>query len=176
MITAVRDGRYAFATVGARGTCPDCLEPVIAKCGEIVRAHWAHRPDADCPQTDRSPRRGYGWLVNRRTFIDGMLNGYGLTPGKPPFQQRWDPQAVTDDPRQIIPTPRDGSDDRNLSQLDQPRAPDLGHVLDWRDHYAGDPRPCVICHRPALMRNAAGRPCHKACAEEQVPVSRGVSS
>ncbi|MEU4570808.1 hypothetical protein [Micromonospora sp. NPDC023956] len=37
--------------------------------------------------------------------------------------------------------------------------------LDWSRHKVGDPRPCRICRRPALMRDANGIPCHKVCAE-----------
>src|SRR5205814_8101 len=39
-------------------------------------------------------------------------------------------------------------------------------VSDWRDHTIGDPMPCRICSRPALMRDADGVPCHKTCAEQ----------
>jgi len=38
-------------------------------------------------------------------------------------------------------------------------------TLDWRKHSTGPLRPCVLCGRPALMRDEAGEPCHKACAE-----------
>lgn len=48
MITALVDNTRAFATKGARGACPGCRRPVLAKCGEIVRSHWAHLPNTDC--------------------------------------------------------------------------------------------------------------------------------
>ncbi|MBT8225441.1 MAG: hypothetical protein HKP61_21885 [Dactylosporangium sp.] len=38
-------------------------------------------------------------------------------------------------------------------------------ALDWRQHRIGAQRPCRICHRPALMRDDTGQPCHKVCAE-----------
>ena len=38
-------------------------------------------------------------------------------------------------------------------------------VFDWRKHRLGTPRPCNHCGRPALLRDAAGKPCHKVCAE-----------
>ncbi len=31
-----------------RGVCPGCARPLIAKCGEIVTAHWAHSSGVDC--------------------------------------------------------------------------------------------------------------------------------
>jgi hypothetical protein len=41
--------------------------------------------------------------------------------------------------------------------------------LDWRRHQVGSRwakgKACVLCGRPALMRDEAGRPCHKVCAE-----------
>ncbi|GIJ65645.1 bifunctional DNA primase/polymerase [Virgisporangium ochraceum] len=39
--------------------------------------------------------------------------------------------------------------------------------LDWRDHAVGPLAPCRLCGRPALMRDADGRPCHKICAEHR---------
>src|SRR5574337_990316 len=33
---------------GGRAKCPRCLEPVIAKCGEIYNWHWAHKADRNC--------------------------------------------------------------------------------------------------------------------------------
>lgn len=39
-------------------------------------------------------------------------------------------------------------------------------ALDWSRHKVGNPAPCRICGRPALMRDGAGTPCHKVCAEQ----------
>lgn len=40
-------------------------------------------------------------------------------------------------------------------------------LLDWRHASVGDPAPCVLCSRPALMRDPdTGRPTHKVCAEK----------
>jgi len=41
-------------------------------------------------------------------------------------------------------------------------------LLNWRTHRIGPLRPCVLCRRPALMRDEAGEPCHKTCAETLV--------
>jgi hypothetical protein len=38
-------------------------------------------------------------------------------------------------------------------------------IFDWRKHRTGPPRRCVLCGRPALMRNEDNNPCHKVCAE-----------
>lgn len=40
--------------------------------------------------------------------------------------------------------------------------------LNWAKNAAGDPRPCWICRKPALMRDEDGRPCHKVCAESRL--------
>lgn len=39
--------------------------------------------------------------------------------------------------------------------------------LDWldRDHWNGRPAPCRHCGRPTPLRDGAGRPAHKVCAE-----------
>jgi hypothetical protein len=56
-----------------------------------------------------------------------------------------------------------------------PAAPLPDHTggLDWHTHKSGDPMPCRICRRPALMRDADGRPCHKVCAEQATQTSEG---
>lgn len=53
-----------------------------------------------------------------------------------------------------------------------PALPNLGNppgtrLLDWsHTGTVGPPQPCRICHRPALMRDPDGKPCHKTCAEK----------
>ncbi|GII26497.1 hypothetical protein [Planosporangium mesophilum] len=44
--------------------------------------------------------------------------------------------------------------------------------LDWRRHTIGLLRPCLLCHRPALMRDEHGQPCHKVCAEQAADRTR----
>jgi hypothetical protein len=43
------------------------------------------------------------------------------------------------------------------------------HVLalyDWSHAPLGERRPCVLCRKPAVLRDPAeGRPCHKACCD-----------
>lgn len=43
-------------------------------------------------------------------------------------------------------------------------------LLDWRDrdHYSARKAPCRRCGRGALMRDDAGAPCHKTCAEAEL--------
>lgn len=41
-------GRIVLPTRDVPATCEGCDEPVIAKLGEFVAHHWAHRPGADC--------------------------------------------------------------------------------------------------------------------------------
>jgi len=221
MIVALVNGQRTFATPGATGTCPTCVEQLRSKCGTLVRHHWAHHPQAECastttPETDwhvswkfdcadparvevtkgahradamspsglilefqhsnidpedvrarerhwrkgvwvwdgteaasseyrleirthpdrlddtyrtfiwrwaphivrtarwpiwvdidndrlllvgrihfgRSPTSGYGWVVPRATFIEGILNGWGLDPDKPSFGCAWEPKPI----------------------------------------------------------------------------------
>lgn len=45
----------------------------------------------------------------------------------------------------------------------------IGPLLDWTgaEHWnAGRRVACRLCGTPALLRDAARRPCHKRCAEE----------
>jgi len=44
---AMYDGVRRVAGPGARAVCPCCQNEVLAKCGEIIRWHWAHRAN-DC--------------------------------------------------------------------------------------------------------------------------------
>lgn len=39
---------------GARGICPECREPVVAKVGAVVAPHWAHMADTNC-ESSRDP-------------------------------------------------------------------------------------------------------------------------
>lgn len=49
-------------------------------------------------------------------------------------------------------------------------------LLDWRHATVGDPAPCVLCGRDALMRNPdTGVPTHKVCAEEAQTSQRAAS-
>jgi hypothetical protein len=40
--------------------------------------------------------------------------------------------------------------------------------LNWTRAAGGDPRPCIICDQPAIMRHPVnGRPCHKVCHDQR---------
>lgn len=45
---ALVDGKRVSAFRGAKGTCPHCHGPVIARCGTILVWHWAHVSRSDC--------------------------------------------------------------------------------------------------------------------------------
>jgi competence protein CoiA len=48
MLYAMDGSIRIVATPKARAQCPDCGEPVIAKCGDIVTWHWAHLAGGEC--------------------------------------------------------------------------------------------------------------------------------
>lgn len=48
MLYAIVESDKVEAWPGARGSCPGCRAPVIAKCGEINIWHWAHESGEDC--------------------------------------------------------------------------------------------------------------------------------
>ena len=41
-------GEKILPSKGATAICPDCNEKLIAKCGDIISWHWAHRTGTDC--------------------------------------------------------------------------------------------------------------------------------
>lgn len=47
-------------------------------------------------------------------------------------------------------------------------------LLDWRHATVGDPMPCVLCRRPALLRDPdTHQPKHKVCAEQALAEQNG---
>ena len=45
---ALVNGPRQTAQPGLRGTCPECEQPVIARCGENRVDHWAHKVRSNC--------------------------------------------------------------------------------------------------------------------------------
>ncbi len=45
---ALVDGRRFEASKGAKGQCPLCGSDVIAKCGDVIVHHWAHKSRQEC--------------------------------------------------------------------------------------------------------------------------------
>jgi hypothetical protein len=45
---AMIENKKAEAVTGVSGLCPGCLQPVIAKCGNVRIHHWAHRSKKMC--------------------------------------------------------------------------------------------------------------------------------
>jgi hypothetical protein len=43
-------------------------------------------------------------------------------------------------------------------------------LLDWSDRsrFNPEPKPCVLCDKPAHMISDRGKPVHKVCAEEWI--------
>lgn len=93
---------------------------------------------------NEQPRRGYGWLVTHDWFRRVIVNG----PHLPATPKRNFPLTA----------------ERLERQIANPDAAEPA-VLDWSKHSMGALRPCRICGFPALMRDDAGQPCHKVCAE-----------
>ena len=53
---ALENGIKKEATNGAKGTCLCCGAEVIAKCGKIRIAHWAHKNNEECPYSKKEPK------------------------------------------------------------------------------------------------------------------------
>lgn len=54
---------------------------------------------------------------------------------------------------------------------------EIPEFLDWRHAIVGDPAPCVLCRRPALMRDPdTKQPKHKVCAESALAERRQAES
>lgn len=113
--------------------------------------------------TDSSPKGGYGYLVERDVFVDGVVNGWGLKPARPPFGAAWRPEAVTTSPHR----PAQGT----IQTERRAPNPDTTITLDWRSaaHWnGGRHEPCTHCGGLTYLVDADGKPCHKACMEEIV--------
>jgi hypothetical protein len=50
-------------------------------------------------------------------------------------------------------------------------------ILDWRDNSHWSPRDarCRLCNRMTPLRDDAGRPCHKVCAEREIDRKAGLA-
>ena len=53
---ALENGIKKEATKGAKGMCLCCGAEVIAKCGKIRIAHWAHKNNEECPYSKKEPK------------------------------------------------------------------------------------------------------------------------
>lgn len=42
-------------------TCPDCLEPVVARCGETMPWHFAHKADSTCGRAGSRESAAHAW-------------------------------------------------------------------------------------------------------------------
>ncbi len=71
MMLALADGRPTRAAPRRQASCPDCAGPMLAKCGPIVRWHWAHRPGADCEHGGQAGGRDWHLLWKERFYEAG---------------------------------------------------------------------------------------------------------
>lgn len=58
---ALENGIKKEATKGAKGTCLCCGAEVIAKCGKIRIAHWAHKNNEECSYSMKEPKTQWHW-------------------------------------------------------------------------------------------------------------------
>ena len=64
---ALENGIKKEATKGAKGTCLCCGAEVIAKCGKIRIAHWAHKNNEECPYSMKEPKTQ--WHLNWQNYF-----------------------------------------------------------------------------------------------------------
>lgn len=73
-LIALIDGQRATATPDGprRGVCPGCNAEMVAKTGEIVTHHWAHRYDDDTPRCEHEPETAWhlAWKARRTDSSD----------------------------------------------------------------------------------------------------------
>jgi competence protein CoiA len=115
--------------------------------------------------THLSPRRGFGWPVGQRDFVDAVVNG-AMVPSAPKYGQHPNIEMW----RAGIP---ESSMLRRGSKEDVARIGPQGHI-DWShsSHWNGGRRwSCHLCGLPALLLDDAGRPAHKRCVEERLPAA-----
>ena len=58
---ALVDGQRSLATPGLTGACPGCGGEVVAKCGEVLQWHWAHRASECDPWSEPESEWHIGW-------------------------------------------------------------------------------------------------------------------
>lgn len=64
-------------TPGLRALCPQCLEPVRAKCGTIVTWHWAHLADECDSWTEPTTTWHRGWqLMVSRSYREVVMGNH----------------------------------------------------------------------------------------------------
>lgn len=70
MLYAIVNGEKTQASPGIRGTCPECSNVVLARCGHINLWHWAHESNDDCPYSKKEETE---WHLNwKRKFPKSM--------------------------------------------------------------------------------------------------------
>ncbi|MEV1331155.1 competence protein CoiA family protein [Micromonospora costi] len=155
----------------------------VTSCGgwhlypSLNRTAYQRRP------IDPGARFPYGPRPHLDHMLEGILHGKWL-PYRRSNRVTWIPSDVYDAVEaerggdltraETAPT-RAGSqaaaracEERLGLAVPAPRRPGPVTSLNWSKNAAGDPRACWICRKPALMRDDAGRPCHKVCAESQL--------
>jgi hypothetical protein len=74
-------------------------------------------------------------------------------------------QAITTD---LTPTPTIPAIEPVKKKTPSKKTHRSQRAEDWAHTTVGDPWPCVICGKPAFMRDPyTGRPCHLICAKTQ---------
>ena len=58
------NGERVVARKGTNALCPHCRGPLIAKCGQILVHHWAHKEAKGCPYASGMTFWHYEWLRN----------------------------------------------------------------------------------------------------------------
>ncbi|MDH6460890.1 hypothetical protein M2302_001056 [Micromonospora sp. A200] len=124
------------------------------EAGDLARALLARRPEVISHLT------GATCCGQRATGTAGapLVNACQLCPTSPTY---WRDQPPSPAPPQQTAAPATAQPERT------------GSGLVWSSHATGDPAPCRICRRPALMRDGEGRPCHKVCAEQADQTTEG---
>lgn len=61
---ATKNGERTLAKKNIKATCPYCKGNLIAKCGDIIVHHWAHKEAKTCPYSQGMTQWHYKWLAN----------------------------------------------------------------------------------------------------------------
>lgn len=64
---ALVNNERTLPTRGARATCPDCGNTLVAVCGELVTHHWRHPSGGDCDQWSENVGP---WHVSWQSLVD----------------------------------------------------------------------------------------------------------
>jgi competence CoiA-like predicted nuclease len=68
------DGGKILPSKGLKGTCFECGEELISKCGDIKTWHWSHTSDTNCDSYNKVEKK-----KESKPYVMEMMNSKTLS-------------------------------------------------------------------------------------------------